>query len=113
MDNTCLDKIPVDPGTELRPVQPGTLTASPQQLHPAPDDLHAEATNRWAVAWDTKIVDVPADNPIEPRQVLAHWLMHALPQFAFDRLNLFDQPHARCLSSQLEATTSAGRAVVR
>ncbi len=29
MNNTCFDKMPVDPGTELGPVQPGTLTAAP------------------------------------------------------------------------------------
>mgnify|MGYP001812695403 CR=1 FL=1 len=73
MDNTCLDKIPVDPRTELRPVQPGTLTAPPQQFHPAPDDLHTETADRFAIARDAVVVDIPSDNAIEPLQVLAHW----------------------------------------
>jgi hypothetical protein len=74
------------------PVQPFPLTPATQGAIPTLSDLVAKSRDGLAVQRHPIIVDVPLDDPLEPRTSARHGVVQSSPEFCADSLELGYSP---------------------
>jgi hypothetical protein len=74
------------------PRHPILLTATPQRATPKISDMMPEHLQCLTIGWHGVIVEVAADNPLQPPPLLEDWLVHAPSHLLLDLLQL--RPHA-------------------
>jgi hypothetical protein len=84
------------------PVHPVFLAATPKRPEPVSDEQVPEGAERLDVVGHRVIVVVPSQDAGEPGALLRNWVMHPLPQLAFDREQFGAHPFGVGQPRQLE-----------
>jgi hypothetical protein len=91
-------------GTHALTCYPRPLASAPKRVGPRPNNRQPESAEPYGVGWHGVVREVSTHHATQPLPLLEHRLMHPLPQFRTDLLQLRLHAFSYCPSNQQEPT---------